>query len=221
MLAKDLISDTIPALKTSDTGLTALNLMELFRVSHLPIVNHAEFLGIISDADIYDMNMAEEPIGNHRLSLLSPYVVSTQHIFEVIEIISRLKLSVVPVLDEKKNYIGLITLMDLTQKFATIIAVNNPGGLIILEMSVNDYTLSEISQIIEGNDGKILSLYVSTSVDSTKIHVIIKTNKTDLSGIIQTFLRYNYNIKGTFSKDNLLDDYLDDRFDSFLRYPLF
>src|SRR3989339_175835 len=112
MLAKDLISDTIPALKTSDTGLTALNLMELFRVSHLPIVNHAEFLGIISDADIYDMNMAEEPIGNHRLSLLSPYVVSTQHIFEVIEIISRLKLSVVPVLDEKKNYIGLITLMD-------------------------------------------------------------------------------------------------------------
>ena len=65
MVAVDLISQNIPPLKTSDTGQTALNLMEIFRISHLPIVNNQYFLGLISDNDIYDMNQPEESIGNH------------------------------------------------------------------------------------------------------------------------------------------------------------
>lgn len=218
MLAKQMMSETIPALKTSDTGLTALNLMELFRVSHLPIVNFQEFLGLISDSDIYDMNMAEEPIGNHRLTILNPFVTEGQHIFEVISIVSKLKLSVVPVLDDKKNYIGLINAHDLITHFAKIIAVDNPGGLLILEVNLNDYSLAEIAQIVEGNDAKILSLYVSSPEESTKLHIIIKVNATDLSAIIQTFNRYNYTIFGTFAKDNQLDDFYDDRYDSFMRF---
>jgi acetoin utilization protein AcuB len=106
MLAKDLISDVIPSLKTSDTGLDALNWMEAFRVSHLPIVNNQIFLGLISDTDIFDLNSANEPLGNHRLSLMKPYVISHQHIYDVIEIASRLKLSIVPVLDAEKGISG-------------------------------------------------------------------------------------------------------------------
>ena len=67
MLAKDLISDVIPSLRTSDSGQKALYWMDIFRISHLPIVNNEDFLGLISDKDIYDANMAEEPIGNHNL----------------------------------------------------------------------------------------------------------------------------------------------------------
>ncbi len=74
MVANDLISEIIPSLKTSDTGQTALNWMEIFRISHLPIVNNQDFLGLISDTDIYDMNQPEEPIGNHELTLLKPFV---------------------------------------------------------------------------------------------------------------------------------------------------
>ena len=91
MVAKDLISETIPSLKTSDLGQTALNWMEIFRVSHLPIVNNQDFL--VSDADIYDMNRPEEP-NEHALTLFKPYVDEEQHLFEVIGIASRLKLSV-------------------------------------------------------------------------------------------------------------------------------
>jgi len=108
MLAKDLISNEIPALRTSDTGIEALNYMEIFRISHLPIVNNEEFLGLISDSDIYDFNSPEYPLGNHKLSLTRPYVRIDQHIYEVIEVFSRLKLSVVPVLDYDNKYCGLI-----------------------------------------------------------------------------------------------------------------
>ena len=93
MLAKDLLSDTVPSLKTSDTGTTALNWMEIFRISHLPIVNNKELLGVISDADIYDLNASDEAIGNHKLSLFSPYVYYNQHIYEVLELVSKLKLT--------------------------------------------------------------------------------------------------------------------------------
>ena len=108
MLAKDLISEIVPPIRTSDTGIKALSYMDVFRISHLPIVNNTEFLGLISDKDIYDMNMAEEPIGNHTLSLNRPFVLANQHVYEVIELISKEELSLVPVLDEKKNYIGVM-----------------------------------------------------------------------------------------------------------------
>lgn len=218
MLAKDLISDVIPSLKTSDTGLRALNWMEIFRVSHLPIVNNLEFLGLISDKDIYDLNMSEEPIGNHNLSLFSPYVTADQHIFEVIALASRLHLSVIPVLDEKKEYLGLISQSHLLQFFADLLAVKNPGGIIVLELNQNDYSLSQIAQIVESNDGKILGLYVSSPGDSTKMEVTIKINRSDLSSILKTFVRYDYTIKASYLDENTIDTLYSDRYEQFMRY---
>ena len=217
MLAKKLISDIVPALKTSDTGLKALSWMEIFRVSHLPIVNNKEFLGLISDTDIYDLNMADEPIGNHNLSLFSPYVTAYQHIYEVIEIVSRLNLTIVPVL-EKKKFLGLITLNDLIKYFAGLLSVNNPGALIVLELNQNDYSLSEISQIIESNDARILSIYTRSPAESMKMEVIIKVNRTDISSIVQTFERFDYSIKASFMDDDELDSLYDNRYESFMRY---
>ena len=218
MLAKELISDLVPPLKTSDTGLKALSMMEIYRISHLPIVNNLEFLGLISDTDIYDMNMADEPIGNHQLSLFSPYVTSDQHIFEVIELVGRLKLTVVPVLDEKKNYLGLILMSDLLHHFADLAALKNPGAIIVLEMNITDYSLTEISNIVEGNDGKILSLYISQPVDSTKIEVTLKINRTEISSFIQTFNRYNYIVKASYMESGELNTLIESRYESFMRY---
>jgi acetoin utilization protein AcuB len=218
MLAKDLLSDIVPALKTSDTGFQALSWMDIFRISHLPIVNNQEFLGLISDKDIYNLNMAEEPIGNHKLSLFSPFVYDDQHIFEVIEIISRLNLTVVPVIDHNNVYLGLITINELIDKFAELPAVNHPGGILVLEMNISDYSLSQIAQIVESNDAKILSVYVSSRDDTTKMDVILKLNRSDLSSIIQTFERYNYTIKASYLQDNEAENLIKNRYELFMRY---
>lgn len=218
MLAKDLMSEIVPALKTSDTGLQALTWMDAFRISHLPIVNNRVFLGLISDKDIYNMNLAEEPIGNHKLSLLSPYVYEDQHIYEVIEISSRLKLSAIPVLARNNEFQGTITTNDLVFHFAELSAMKHPGGIIILEINVNDYSLSQIAQIVEGNDAKIMSLYISTPADSTKLYVTVKINRTELSSILQTFERYDYNVTASYMKDDEGDALLKNRYDLFMRY---
>ena len=218
MLAIELISDIVPPLKTSDTGLQALSWMDAFRISHLPIVNHTEFLGLISDKDIYNLNMAEEPIGAHRLSLFSPYVFEDQHIYEVIGITSRLKLTVIPVLNRENQYLGLITLHDLVTHFAGLSALQHPGGIIVLDLNEHDYSLTQIAQIIESNDAKILSLYISSDEDSTKLSVTLKINRTDLTSIIQTFERYNYDIKASYMKEDDTDNMYKSRYDLFMRY---
>lgn len=218
MLAKELISDIVTALKTSDTGTQALAWMEVFRIKHLPIVNHREFLGLISDADIYDLNNPDEPVGNHSLSLAKPYVTEDQHIYEVIELLSRLELTLVPVLNYEKQYLGVITQEELTQHFAHLSAMQQPGGIIELEMNEHDYSLSEISQIVESNNARILSLYVASNGERSKIRVTLKINLTDLTSVMETFNRYNYTVVASHLNDEDLDEFYQERFDVFLKY---
>lgn len=218
MVAKDLISQVIPSLKTSDTGQTALNWMEIFRISHLPIVNNQDFLGLISDADIYDMNQPEEPIGNHSLTLLKPYVTGEQHLFEVIGLAARLKLTVVPVLDDKMHYKGVITATDLVRYLAGISSMDQHGGIIVLEMTDRDYSLTQIAQIIEGNNAKVLSMYITSPPDSTKLEVTIKVNTNDLASVIRTFERYNYDVKTWVTSDDSMDRFYSERFDLLMKY---
>lgn len=218
MVAIDLISDIIPSLKTSDTGQTALNWMEIFRISHLPIVNNLDFLGLISDSDIYDMNRPEEPIGNHELTLLKPYAKVDQHLFEVIGLAARLKLTVIPVLDNNNHYKGVITTNDLIRHMAGISSIDQPGGIIVLEMTERDYSLSQIAQIIESNNIKVLSMYITSQADSTRLEVTLKVNETDLLAVIRTFERYNYDVKTWITTSDSLDRFYSERFDLFMKY---
>ncbi len=218
MLARELISDVVTALKTSDSGTTALSMMEVFRIKHLPIVNHREFLGLISDADIYDLNHPDEPVGNHALSLEKPYVNEGQHIYEVIELLSRLELTLVPVLNDEQQYLGVITQEELTQTFAHLSAMQQPGGIIELEMRQHDYSLAEISQIVESNNGRVLSLYVAAMDDPSRLRLTLKINLTDVSSILETFNRYNYRVVATHSNEGDLEEFYQERFDVFLKY---
>jgi len=218
MVANDLISEVIPALKTSDTGQTALNWMEIFRISHLPIVNNQDFLGLISDNDIYDMNQPEEPIGNHELTLLKPYVTTNQHLFEVIGLAAQLKLSVVPVLDNNNHYKGVITSSDLIRYIAGISSMDQPGGIIVLEMIERDYSLSQIAQIVESNNIKVLSMYITSPVESTRMEVTLKVNSTDLLSVVRTFERYSYDVKTWITTNDSIDRFYSERFDLLMKY---
>lgn len=218
MVANDMISEAVPSLKTSDTGQTALNWMDIFRISHLPIVNNQDFLGLISDADIYDMNQPEEPIGNHELTLLKPFVTTEQHIFEVIGIASRLKLTVVPVLDSKNHYKGVITIADLVRYFAGISSLDQPGGIIVLEITERDYSLSQIAQIVESNNIKVLSMYITSPPESMRLEVTLKVNTNDLSSVLRTFERYNYDVKTWVTTDDSMDRFYSERFDLLMKY---
>ncbi len=217
MIAKDLVSSVVVPLKTSSTGLDALNWMDEYRVNHMPIVNNLDLLGLLSDEDVFAMSSYEEPIGSHPLSLRKPYVEEGQHLFDIFRIMSEQSLTLIPVLDYKKQYLGVITLEDLMMKFVPFASLRDPGGVIVLERNINDYSMAEIAQIIESNDAKILAFFVTTTPDSTKIDISIKVNRIDIGAILQTFNRYNYLIKASFSEDSNSDT-LKERYDLLMTY---
>jgi CBS domain-containing protein len=217
MLAIDLVSNAIMPVHTSDPIQKVIDRMVEFRVRHLPIVNEEQFLGLISENDFLGALDLQTPIGALGLSLFNPYVLEEQHVYDVIRLFHEQKLTVVPVLDVNKNYLGLITINILTEYFARITSVSQPGGIIVLEINNKNNSLAHMAQIVESDNAQILSSYVYQHPDSTRMEVTLKVNKQDISAILATFLRYEYDIKATFNHtgDN---DNSRDRYNSLMNY---
>jgi acetoin utilization protein AcuB len=218
VIARELISDTFPTVNCSDSGKKALNIMESFRVSHISLVREKEYMGLISDKDIYDLNLNKCCMGEMPITLLRPYIFANQHIFEVVQKMQEFKLTVLPVLELNLEYCGSILMNELSSKFLGLVAVLEPGAIIILELNQNDYYLSQISQIVESNGAKILSLYTQNRENSMIMDITIKINMTDISSIIQTFVRYDYTIKAVYMDDSLLTDMYNERYELFMNY---
>ncbi|HEY4325729.1 MAG TPA: CBS domain-containing protein [Mucilaginibacter sp.] len=217
MYAIDLITDAVTPAHTSDSIQKVLDRMIEFRIRHLPIVNEEQFLGLISENDFVTESDYQTPIGTLALSLVNPYVLEDQHVYDVIRMFDGLQLTVVPVLDVKKNYLGLISINAIAKYFASLTSVSQPGGIIVLEINDKNNSLAHMSQIVESDNAQILSSYVNTFPDSTRMEVTLKINKLDLSNIIATFLRYEYDIKATFNHSEENGNSRD-RYDSLMNY---
>lgn len=217
MLVSSLIKDVIPPLKITDTGERALAWMEEFRLRYLPVIRDQEFLGIISETDIMGLSDRNKALEYYALPLERVFVYDNQHVYDAVKFVSNYNFSVVPVLDNEQHYAGLISVMDIIDSFSELYAVKAPGGIIELEINQKDYSLSEIAQLVESNDGSIMSLHANPSADQTKIYVTIKVNILDLTRILAGFYRYNYNVTAYYQQNEFSAD-MQNRYESFMNY---
>ena len=217
MLALDLITNHIPPVKSSESIEKALFWMDEFRVNHLPVVSGKEYIGLVSDAMIFDYNDLQDEITNLNFIGKQQFVKDSFHLFKVMEVITDHKLSVLPVLNTKNEYTGAISANYLIQVFSNLFSLKEKGAVIVLEMNAIDYQLSQVAQIVESNNAKILSTYVGTSPDSSQMSLTIKLNQAEINPIIQTFNRYDYSIKNIFTEQDF-DDENQNRFDNLMNY---
>lgn len=217
MQASQLISSSISSLHPDDDGKGALSLMDDLRVSHLPVVRNNFYLGMISENEILEWQTTDELIQEHLPNLMAPYVLCTQHLFDIIEVLEENSLSVVPILSEEKKYMGAISNRKLLYTIAKSAAVQSIGGVIVLEMNQNDYSLSEIARIVESNNAKILSSYITSLPDSTKMELTIKISITEVDSIIADLKRFEYNVMASFQDGRSNDDMME-RYESLMRY---
>jgi acetoin utilization protein AcuB len=217
MTAKDLITDEIPPLKHTDSGEIALRWMDEFKVTHLPVLKNGNFVGLISESDILDKMDLDETLDKLFEHLPRPYVKGNAHIYEVLFKVAEQKISVVPILDEDESYLGCTSIHQLVTMIANTGSIKESGGIIVLEVNRNDYSLAQIAQIVESNNAKILSSYIMSSPDSSKIDITLKINQVELDRILRTFERYDYVISASYQKSNFDDD-LQHRFDSLINF---
>jgi CBS domain-containing protein len=218
MIAKQLITSHIFPLKPADTGTFALGRMEELRLSHMPVVEGLEFIGLISDQDILSVDEPEKEISQYKINLTRAFITQDQHVYEVLKLFSSLNLTVLPVVNDGNLYMGVILLPALVQSLSEIVGIHNPGGVIVLEINDKDYSLAEIVQIVETNDTKILSCFVTSHPDSTKLDVTLKVNRMEIGPLLQAFFRFNYFVKASWSKEDAYNEGLQDRFDALMNY---
>ena len=217
MIAAELIVDLLPPLKPTDTCAKAIRWMNEFKLSHLPVVDGHQLVGIISEEELYDLNDEEETLRNADCNFIDVFATADQHIFEVMSLMSENNLSVIPIFDSDENYLGASTLPHIMALTTNTTSVKEPGGVIVLEVNQNDYSLAQIAQIVESNNARILSSFITSSPDSMKMEITIKVNKQDLTRILATFDRYEYVVVESYQESDGVDD-IKNRYDHLMKF---
>ncbi|MEQ8926802.1 MAG: CBS domain-containing protein [Fulvivirga sp.] len=218
MIAEELINHMIPPLKLKDDAHKAMLWMEELRSNELPVVDHEKFIGIITEEMILEVNDVDKHISDFELKHTVCTVSNKSHFYEVLKVSSEQHAKMVAVLNEDKKYIGVITVQDTVTAFAQSAAVQVPGGIIVLSINSIDYSLAEISRLVEENNAKILSSSIKEDeLDNSKMRLTLKINKLDLTAIIATLERFEYRIIARF-QETKVDDNQQERLDMLLKY---
>jgi len=216
VLNKDLISSSVPILSLNDTVFQAQQFMSDYQVSHLPVVSEDRFLGLIADEDL--LNADEQStmlqLQPHFLKLS---VKANSHFIEAVQLANEYGLSVVPVVEPEMAWKGAIAATDLLKYLGHITGVDEPGGVIVLELEPKAFALSEICKLVETNDAQITQVNSYLDNNLGLLYVTVKVNKFEISDIVATFQRYEYHVKYYFGEE-LYENELKTNYDHLMNY---
>jgi CBS domain-containing protein len=215
MLTRDLISNSIPYLRLDDKVVHALQLMNDYHVVHLPVVNDETYLGIISEEQLLQSD-EDDTIMQLQVTDGSTSVQANDHFLKAIQTAVVNKLSVVPVVEEKQ-LLGIVTYTDLLRNASEFMSLNEPGALIVLELESKHYSFTEINRIVETNDAQITQLNTYTDPETGIMQVTIRVSKLEVSDVISTLQRYEYNVKYYFGEE-LYENELRTNYDNLMNY---
>ena len=217
MFAARLISDNVPPLKPSDTCGRALIWMDELRVNALPVIKGREYLGLVYKSNVNNPAVSQKTIEEAELKYHKVFVYENQHVYDLTKVASLHKLDLVPVVNNDQEYIGLVTVNDLVSYFAESKSVYTPGGIIILDILLSNYSMSHIAQVIESDDAHILSSSISATPDPGRVELTLKVDKVDLSRILASLYRLDYHVIASYHQSEHSDD-LKNRYESLMNY---
>ena len=194
MLTAQLINFGIPQLQLDDSVGKAKQLINDFKLTHLPIVSDKKFLGLISEEELLDIDEDKITIEKIQDQFLLFYIQEDVHFLNAINYCNQYETNVVPVIDKNAEFMGVITTENLLKSIGEFAGANEIGGLIILEMQRVQFAISEISRIVESNDCTILHLNTTTDPITGLLTVTLHINKKEIASIVATCERYEYNV---------------------------
>jgi CBS domain-containing protein len=217
MLNKEIISASIPSLHLNDPVSQALDLMADFHVTHLPVVVEDKLAGLVSEDAL--LNVEDDSIRLSQLqgSFSKIAAHADAYFFEAVQMVNESALTVVPVIAGESEYIGAITATDLLRQLGRTSGASDAGGIIVLEMEKVSFSFSEISKLVETNDAQITQLNTYPDASSGNFYIILRINKLEISDIIATFQRYEYQVKYYFGEE-LYENELRSNYDHLMNY---
>ena len=202
MLIEQLISPIVPTLILTDTGDKALSLMEENNLEQLPLIADDKYVALVRENDLMDWDKQETALQGADFLGYRPAVLATGHPYEAIRLAHQQNLAIVPVVDAENTYIGAVTRSDLLRYITEKSGLDNPGGIIVLEVEPRSYSLYDIARICESEEVLLISTQIFSNKITGKLEVTLKTNRTNLSAIVSALERRNYKILEVFGDNN-------------------
>lgn len=219
MLAAELIDPMLPALKPTDSVGQALDWMQEHRIGQLVLTDQTDYLGIVSEELLLDIGDDQRPLTSILHLFEQVYVYEGQHLYEVLGLVMQQRMDVVAVLNEGREFIGTVSTSELLRQFAQELGVQESGAVLILSLNERDYSMAEISRLVESNNVKIISSYFSSAAYGMpdRSRLTLKLNRQDVTAVIATLERFGYQIEAAFA-NTPIESIDQDRLDSLLRY---
>jgi acetoin utilization protein AcuB len=209
------ILNDFSALGITERVADLLSNMGELKISHIPIIHEGQYLGLISEEDLLDVENTDDNLEKH-LKVLKPYSIRAEdHLYAAIKTMAEGNLSCLPVLNEEKKYIGYLSPQELIFNLGRQLSYNELGSVIVLRIAIRDYYISKISQIIESEDALILGLQLNKDGNDF-ILVSLKINQQDLSRILKSFERFEYDVVEVYHQTLFEDD--SDPFEALVKY---
>ena len=205
MQTTDYISKDVKALSPNDTIEKAQKLFEHLTFTHLPVVEEKIYLGSLAEADIQIIEENHKKITEYKYLYQPFFSFDNTNWFELLKDFASHDTTILPVINSEKKYIGYFELTDILHVFNSTPFLSEAGAILVVSKSINDYSFSEISQIIESNNGKLLGAFIS-NIENEIVEITIKLNDLDLNNTIQTFRRYEYTIITGIHEDEYLNN---------------
>ncbi len=202
MTIAEIINHDLPILKPSDTVGNALNWMEENRIGQLVVIDAGKYAGIVSEEILMDydedMQLADVMLQFSEISLFD-----YQHIYESLGLISKYNLQLIGVIDEEENFVGIITASEVYTKFGELLGSQEPGAVLVISIKNRDYSLSEISRLVESDNAKILSSYFTgnTYLSNDSASLTLKINRESITSIVATLERFGYIVEASYAHE--------------------
>jgi len=218
MKAKDLINISIPPLRPSDPVDKARSWMAEFHLHELPVVNNGKFMGFFDENLLFDDLTGAELIGDYHLVNGDLILNQNEHYYDLLKNAYEASSNLVSIMDDEEKYLGVVTIQDIVEAFSKMTSIQMPGTIIVISMPKRDYSMVEISRIIESENGKILSSFIEDhDVEDDKIRLTIKLNVENGASIISSLERFGYTISSIFGSGD--EEFLEkERLDTLVRY---
>ncbi|MBU3010669.1 CBS domain-containing protein [Polaribacter vadi] len=205
MNINDYILKEIKALSLKSTVKNAKKLFKNYPITHFPVIENGKLLGSFTEDDIQTIEHKEKELVEYSYLMTSFFADEKATILELLKIFADNNSTIIPVLNKDKNYIGYYDLCDVLDVFSTSPFMIEESETLIIEKLEVDYSMGEISQIVEANGGKLLGLYISEKQNDF-VQITLKIVSDEINEIIQTFRRYDYKIISTHENDIYLED---------------
>jgi len=202
-----LIINDIKALDISSEIKKVQSVFNRLPYTHVPVKKKDNYIGCISETDAYCFESSKH-INDFQYILEPFFVRENTNWLDILEAFALNHSNIMPVLGNDNKYLGYYELGDIMNLFNNTPFLNEAGGIIVVEKGIRDYSFSEICQIVESNDAKVLGIFIS-KIENDILQATIKIGHTGMNSIVQTFRRYNYNVISNHEEDKFIDDLKD------------